>query len=69
MLQILKPKHLEPVLRNKGSHHGEKPMQLKEEWSPVATTGKKPTHSKEDPTQPKIKNQIIFKIKKRMEDQ
>ena len=31
MLQLLKPVHLEPVLRNKRSHRNEKPMHRNEE--------------------------------------
>ena len=32
MPQLLKPVHLEPVLRNKRSHRNEKPAHLNEEW-------------------------------------
>ena len=30
--------HLEPTLRNKRSHHNEKPVHRNEEWPPLATT-------------------------------
>ena len=34
--QLLKPTHLEPVLRNKGSHRNEKPTHHNEEQPPLA---------------------------------
>ena len=40
--QLLKPVHLEPVLRNKRSHHNEKPMHCNKEWSLLATTRESP---------------------------
>ena len=44
--QLLKPTHLETMLRNKRSHCNEKPAHR---------NYREPTRSKEDPTQPKIK--------------
>ena len=40
--QLLKPAHLEPVLRNKGGHHNEKPEHHNEEWPPLAATRESP---------------------------
>ena len=37
MPQLLKPTRLEPVLRNKRSHHNEKPAHRNKEWPPLAT--------------------------------
>ena len=37
-MQLLKPLHLEPVLRNKRSHGNEKPIHCNEEQPPLATT-------------------------------
>ena len=34
--------HLEPVLRNKGSHRNEKPAHRNEEWPPLAATRESP---------------------------
>ena len=51
---LLKPVHLEPVFRNKRSHHKEKPNHRNEEYLPLAATREKPMHSNKDPTQPKI---------------
>ena len=44
--QLLKPECLEPMLHSKRSHRNEKPT--RRNW-------RKPAHSNEDPTQPKIK--------------
>ena len=52
--RLLKPTRLEPVLRNKRSHHKEKPVHRNEEQLPLATTRESPHASHEDPTQPKI---------------
>ena len=52
--QLLKPVHLEPVLRNKRSHRNEKPAHRNEEEPPLVATREKPERSNEDPTQPKI---------------
>ena len=38
MLQLLKPVRLEPMLRNKRSHHNKKPVHHNEEWPPLTTT-------------------------------
>ena len=54
MLQLLKPVHLEPVLRNKRSHYNEKPAHHNKEEPPLAATRRKPAGSNKDPTQPKI---------------
>ena len=53
--QLLKPTHLEPVLCNKRSHRNEKPVHRNKE-QPACRNQRKPTHSHEDPTQPKIIN-------------
>ena len=42
VLQLLKPARLEPVLRNKRSHHNEKPVHRNEEQHLLATTRKSP---------------------------
>ena len=42
MPQLLKPAHLEPVLRNKRSHCNEKPAHHNEEQPPLATTRESP---------------------------
>ena len=52
--QLLKPKHLEPVLQNKRSHGNEKPAHWNKEKPPLTATTEKPVRSNEDPTQPKI---------------
>ena len=44
--QLLKPTRLEPMLRNKGGHHNEKPAHRNEKQTPAG--------SNKDPTQPKI---------------
>ena len=41
-LQLLKPMHLEPVLRNKRSHRNEKPVHRNEEQPPLTTTRESP---------------------------
>ena len=41
-LQLLKPTHLEPMLRNKRSHCNEKPAHRNEEQPPLATTRESP---------------------------
>ena len=38
MPQLLKPAHLEPVLRNKRRHHNEKIVHCNKEWPLLATT-------------------------------
>ena len=52
--QLLKPVHLEPVLRNKRSHCNEKPAHCNEEQPPVAATRESPHVATKTPTQPKI---------------
>ena len=52
--QLLRPARLDPVLRNGRGPCSENPEHRNEDWPPLATTGEKPTHSNEDPTQPKI---------------
>ena len=42
VLQLLKPAHLEPVLRNRRGHSSEEPPHRKEEWPPLAATGESP---------------------------
>ena len=42
MPQLLKPSRLEPMLRNKKSHHNEKPAHRDEEWSPLSATRESP---------------------------
>ena len=42
MPQLLKPSRLEPMLRNKKSHHNEKPAHRDEEWSPLSVTRESP---------------------------
>ena len=42
MPQLLKPARLEPVLRNKRSHHNEKPAHGNEAWPPLATARENP---------------------------
>ena len=37
-LQLLKPRCLEPMLRNKSSHHNEKPVYCKKEYPPLTAT-------------------------------
>ena len=50
---------LEPVLCDERGHRGAGPAHGSEEWPPLTATKKrKPTHSHEDPTQPKI-NKLI----------
>lgn len=44
---------LQPVLRNKRSHHSKKPMHRKEGWRQPAAT-RKLVSSNQDPAQPKI---------------
>ena len=51
MPQLLKPRHLEPVLRNKRSHRNEKPTHHNEEQPPLTETREKPACSNEDPMQ------------------
>ena len=36
------PARLEPVLRNRRGHDGERPAHCDEEWPPLATTGESP---------------------------
>ena len=57
--QLQKPTCLEPLLRNKRSHHNEKPTYHKEEWPPLATT-RESQCTATDPTQPKINKCIYF---------
>ena len=52
MPQVLKPAHLDPVLRNERSHRSEKAVRHSEEQPPPATAREKPASSKEDPVQP-----------------
>ena len=52
--QLLRPACLEPMLRNGGGRHSERPMRHGEEWPPLAITREKPARSGEDPMQPKI---------------
>ena len=52
--QLLKPAHLESLLRNKRSHCNEKPMHHNEEELPLTATRESPRSNK-DPTQSKIK--------------
>ena len=52
--QLLKPVCLEPVLRNKRSHHNEKPAHCNEEQPLLAATRESPRALMEDPMQPKI---------------
>ena len=40
--ELLKPARLEPVVRNKRSHHNEKPVHHNEEWPPLAATRESP---------------------------
>ena len=47
------PARLEPGLRNKRGHNGDRPAHRDEEWSPLAEAGEKPSHGNKDPTQPK----------------
>ena len=42
MSQLPKPACLEPVLRNKRSHHSERPTHWNEEQPPLAATGQSP---------------------------
>ena len=42
MPQLLKPVHLEPVLRNKRSHHNEKPTHCNEEYPLLTATRESP---------------------------
>ena len=46
------PARLEPVLRNKRGRDSERPAHRDEEWPPLATNRRKPSHRNEDPTQP-----------------
>ena len=70
MPQLLKPAHLEPMLRNKRSHCSEKPAHCNEEQPPRTVTRRKPTCSNKDPTQTKINLKIKYnkniKKKKKM---
>ena len=52
--RLLRPAHLEPVLRNGRSHRNERPAHLNKESPPLTAIGEKPVRSGEDPTQPKI---------------
>ena len=47
--QLLKPVHLEPVLRNKRSHRNEKPVHCNEEWPPLTTTRESPRTAMKTP--------------------
>ena len=58
--QLLKPACLEPLLRNKGSHHNEKPVHRKEEQPPLAATKESPCAATK--TQRSQKKIIIIKI-------
>ena len=60
---LLRPTHLEPMLRNGRSHRSEKPVHCSGEWPPLAAT-RESLRSNKDPTQPKI-NKINKCIKKR----
>ena len=40
--QLLKPVHLEPVLRNKRGRDSERPVHHDEEWPPLATARESP---------------------------
>ena len=44
--QLLKPMHLEPVLRNKRSHRNKKPAHSNEEQPPLAATRESPREAK-----------------------
>ena len=59
--QLLKPACLEPGLHNKRSHRNEMTAHRDKKYPLLSATREKPTHSKEDPTQPKI-NKFIKNI-------
>ena len=59
--QLLKPVHLEPVLRNKTSHRSEKPAHHNEEQLPPAATTESPSAATKTQRSQKI---IFFKLKK-----
>ena len=64
--QLLKPVHLEPVLRNKRSHRNEKPVHLNEEQPPRAATRESPCTATK--TQHSQKSKKINKFKKKSND-
>ena len=61
--QLPKPMRLEPVLRNKGSHHNEKPAHRKEEQPLLAATRESPCAATKTPYA--AKNKQICKKKKK----
>lgn len=62
MLQLLKPEHLELMLRNQRSHRGEKPVHPRETAAPAGCSQRKPSKSNTDPAQTKIHiYNLIFK--------
>ena len=62
MPQLLKPKCLKPMLCNKGSR-GKKPVCLSQRAVPARheRAGEKPSHSNEDPAQPKRTTRTDYK--------
>ena len=54
--QLLSPRALEPVLRNKGSHCSEKPTRYKEEKTPLA-----PTRKRQQQRLSTVKNKINYR--------
>ena len=57
-VMLLRTSHLEAEGSHRGSHPSEKPVHLREEQHllPARHNQRKPTHSNEDPAQPKINN-------------
>ena len=58
--QLLKPTHLEPVLRNKRSHRNEKPAHRNEEWLPLDATRESPCAATKTQCSQKLINQFFF---------
>ena len=59
--QLLKAASREPVLRNKRSHHSEKPLRRNKEQPPLTATREKSAQQRRPSTAKKI-NKIIFKM-------
>ena len=49
--QLLKPQHIKPMLRNKKSHHSEKPTHCNQRVALPCCNYRKPVQSNEDPVQ------------------
>ena len=56
-LRLLKPEHLELMLKNKRSHHHEKPAHQNQRVAPAPCNQRRPVRSNKDPAQSKIKEE------------